>query len=259
MDTFPVGLMAAALPADVAVVDARDECFDGRRLLAAGGGVREAAFEAEMDSLGDAAPGRRQEFARSRICAHAAIAALGLPPRPILMGPRREPRWPAGLVGSITHCPGYRAAAVAAAADVLAVGVDAEPDRPLSPEVARLAFTDTDRAESGPLTRFRNWDRVAFSARESAFKAWFAVTGRWLDFADATLALQPDDRAGGCFSITIGEDVAGAGELLQAYGTAVLTGRFRWAPQLVLTAVTLRRPPSDAAPRASYPAGHHPR
>ena len=273
---FPAGLFTGLLPAGVAVVDGFDGSFDGCRLTDAPVCTRDVAFPAEFDGLGAASPQRRQEFARARICAHAAVTALGRSPEPILLGSRREPRWPAGLVGSITHCPGYRAAAVAEAADVLAVGVDAEPDQQLPAEVSRLAFTDIDRAGSGPLARFRNWDRVAFSARESVFKAWFTMTGRWLDFADATLFLRPDGPDSGDFTATIGAEVAGVQQLLAAGGSAVLTGRFCCAPTvlpvgdltgsprslptpaagLVLTAVTLRRgqPPGEPSSPAGGPS-----
>jgi 4'-phosphopantetheinyl transferase EntD len=172
------------------------------------------------------------------------------------MGPRREPQWPPGVVGSITHGSGYRAAAVADALSVLAIGVDAERDQPLPAELGGLALTDADRAASARLPRFRSWDRVAFSARESVFKAWFGVTGRWLGFPDVTLSLQPDGRHGGHFTATVGADVAGVRELVQACGTTVLTGCFQWAPGLVLTAVTLRhaaggRPPVAPSSRPS--------
>lgn len=238
---FPAGLLTGLLPAAVAVVDALDDSFDGDRLREEFGAGRDVAFSAEFDALGSAARQRRCEFARARICAHAAVAALGHAPEPILMGSRRDPRWPTGLVGSITHCQGYRAAAVAQAAVVLAVGIDAEPDLPLPTQVSRLAFTDADRAASGRLAPFRNWDRVAFSARESVFKAWFGVTGRWLDFADVTMLLTPDGPERGNFIATVAPEVAGVPELLRASGSAVLTGHFRWAPApaLVLTAVTL--------------------
>ncbi len=264
-DAFPAGLLTGLLPAGVAVVDGLDGSFEGSRLVERGSSVRDAAFAVEFDDLGAATAHRRQEFARARICAHAAVARLGHLPEPIPIGPRREPRWPAGLVGSITHCAGYRAAAVARAADVVAIGLDAEPDQPLPAGITRLAFTDADRAGSGPMARFRNWDRVAFSARESVFKAWFAVTGRWLDFADVTLFLAPDGPWSGDFTATVGADVPGAGELVRACGTAGLTGRFQWAPvwapDLVLTAVTLRHRPArdQPAPPPAITQGRPPR
>ncbi|MFD3676463.1 hypothetical protein [Streptomyces sp. NPDC058613] len=41
---------------------------------------------------------------------------------------RRNPVWPSGIVGSMTHCTGYRAAAVARTGHLVALGVDAEPN-----------------------------------------------------------------------------------------------------------------------------------
>lgn len=31
------------------------------------------------------------------------------------------------------------------------------------------------------------WDRLLFSAKESVYKTWFPLTGRWLGFEDAEL------------------------------------------------------------------------
>ncbi|MFF1717797.1 hypothetical protein [Streptomyces sviceus] len=52
-------------------------------------------------------------------------------PRPHPHRRRRCPAWPDGVVGSMTHCDGYRAAAVAHAGEVLGVGIDAEHHLPL--------------------------------------------------------------------------------------------------------------------------------
>ncbi|HEY9437841.1 MAG TPA: phosphopantetheinyl transferase, partial [Streptomyces sp.] len=74
---------------------------------------------------------RRHEFAAVRACARQAMAALGLPPAPVLRGHRGVPLWPAGTVGSMTHCDGYRAAALAYATDLQTIGIDAEPHNAL--------------------------------------------------------------------------------------------------------------------------------
>src|ERR1700761_3617241 len=71
-------------------------------------------FPDEEALLGRAVEKRRREFAAGRGCARRALAALGLPPAPLLPGEGGAPRWPDGVVGSITHCAGYAAAAVAA-------------------------------------------------------------------------------------------------------------------------------------------------
>jgi 4'-phosphopantetheinyl transferase EntD len=70
-------------------------------------------FPEEAMQLDGAVDSRLREFATGRSCARQALAGLGLAPAPILRGAKREPLWPAGIVGSITHCRGYRAAAVA--------------------------------------------------------------------------------------------------------------------------------------------------
>jgi len=87
-------------------------------------------FPAEEAVVRTAGPRRRAEFTVGRRCAREALAGLGLPVAPVLAGRAGEPLWPAGVTGSITHCPGYRACAVARAADVAGIGIDAEPDRP---------------------------------------------------------------------------------------------------------------------------------
>ena len=35
------------------------------------------------------------------------------------------------------------------------------------------------------------WDRLLFSAKESVYKAWYPLTGRWLDFAEAEVLIDP--------------------------------------------------------------------
>jgi 4'-phosphopantetheinyl transferase EntD len=150
-------------------------------------------FPDEEAVVAKAVDKRRREFATARACARKALAALGQPSVPIVTGPRGAPQWPPGVVGSITHCDGYRAAAVARAADVTTLGVDAEPDEPLPDGVLDLVAGPEERAwlgspgtAAGPC-----WDRLLFSAKESVYKAWFPLTGRWLDFSDAMLTFDP--------------------------------------------------------------------
>ena len=78
-------------------------------------------FPAEEVLVAKAVESRRHEFATARNCAHRALALLGEAPAPIVRRERGAPQWPAGIVGSITHCAGYRAAAVARARDILRV------------------------------------------------------------------------------------------------------------------------------------------
>ncbi|MEV6569220.1 4'-phosphopantetheinyl transferase family protein [Streptomyces kronopolitis] len=178
---------------------------------------------------------RVREFSAGRWCARRAMAGLGLPPVPVLPGPRGEPGWPDGIVGALTHCEGYAAAVVARSSEVLALGIDAEPAQPLPDGVLAAVALPGERAAlphhhdgAPPLP----WDRMLFSAKESVYKAWFPMTGRPLEFEDAFLAFDPDN---GTFTARL---------LVPGWplGDELLTGfRGRWAVRegLVLTAVTV--------------------
>jgi 4'-phosphopantetheinyl transferase EntD len=158
-------------------------------------------FPAEAAAVGGAAATRRREFGTVRHCAREAMRSLGLPAVPILPDEQRAPRWPAGVVGSMTHCEGYRAAVVARADELRSVGIDAEPHRALPAEVLELVLRDEERAHAAELARARpevHWDRLLFAAKEAVYKAWFPLTRRWLDFGDASVAVRLDGgfRAG---------------------------------------------------------------
>lgn len=153
-------------------------------------------FPEEESMVARAVEKRRREFATARTCARGALAFLGVRPTPILLGERGAPQWPPGIVGSITHCAGYRAAAVARTRDIVTIGVDAEPDDvlpdgildavSLAAERARLA----ELAASLPGTR---WDRLLFCAKEAVYKAWFPLARRWLGFEDADITINGVD------------------------------------------------------------------
>jgi len=154
-----------------------------------------ALFPEEEAAVARAVPRRRGEFAAGRACARAALTQLGLPAAPILPGPRGAPQWPAGVVGSITHCDGYRAAAVARARDVLTLGLDAEPAGPLPGGVLDAVSLAEERGRLPALTAAAPhvaWDRLLFCAKEAVYKAWFPLAGRWLGFEEAAITFAPD-------------------------------------------------------------------
>ncbi|MEV0005083.1 4'-phosphopantetheinyl transferase superfamily protein [Micromonospora sp. NPDC050980] len=195
----------------------------------------ESPYPGEEDLVARAAPSRRREFVTARRCAREALARLGYAPAPIRSGPRREPLWPAGVVGSITHCAGYRAAAVAPGAALASLGVDAEPHEPLPDDVSGIVLT---AGEPEHLAGLRagdagvHWGRLLFSAKESVYKAWYPLTGRWLGFEDAEVTVNP----GGRFTARLLVDGArtDGGPPLRT-----LDGRWLVAGGLVMTAVAV--------------------
>ncbi|MEV6050882.1 4'-phosphopantetheinyl transferase superfamily protein [Streptomyces sp. NPDC052107] len=137
---------------------------------------------------------RRREFAAVRGCARRAMEKLGVSAQSVLSGERGAPRWPAGLIGSMTHCDGYCAAALAPAGDLASLGIDAEPHGPLPDGVGESVFLPAEAERLARLHGQRpavHWDRILFSAKESVYKAWFPLTRTWLDFSEADITLDP--------------------------------------------------------------------
>jgi len=181
---------------------------------------------------------RRREFTAGRECARIALGKLGIAPVPILIGERGAPQWPPGIVGSITHCDGYRAAAVAHAGDVAAIGMDAEPDDPLPRGVLDVISLPAERARLAALAGERPavcWDRLLFSAKESVYKAWFPLTGRWLGFEDADVTISPH----GTFAARLLTQLTGLTETPPP--PVSFAGRWLAAGGLMLTAIAVPR------------------
>jgi 4'-phosphopantetheinyl transferase EntD len=126
-------MLRMILPADVEI----EECFGETS-----GGL---LFPEEEKIIAHAVEARRREYAVVRSCARTCLKRLGYPRVPILPGAGGEPMWPAGVQGSMTHCAGYAAAAVGLLLRISAIGIDAEPDAPLSDGVVDLVATPAER------------------------------------------------------------------------------------------------------------------
>lgn len=151
-------------------------------------------YPEEAAAVARAVPRRRAEYAQVRACARRAMVRLGLPAGPVPSGPDRAPIWPNGLIGSMTHCDGYRAAALALVGEVVTIGIDAEVNGPLPAGVLDYVSMPSERAWVSEYTAVSpsvNWDRLLFSAKEAVFKAWYPLTGRWLGFEQAELRPGP--------------------------------------------------------------------
>ncbi|MFE2288783.1 4'-phosphopantetheinyl transferase [Streptomyces sp. NPDC059443] len=187
-------------------------------------------FPAEAALMKGRLARRRRQFATARACARRCLAELGRPPAALLPGPGGAPQWPRGVVGSITHCEGYRAAVAAPSSAMTALGIDAEPAGPLPPGVLGLITSAEERDHLAGLASADPsvpWDRLFFSAKEAAYKAWYPATGIWLGFREATLTLSP----AGTFTTTLHPSVHPPVD-------PVYEGRWTTTPSLVLTLVS---------------------
>jgi 4'-phosphopantetheinyl transferase EntD len=204
---------------------------------------------AEAGPVARAVPARRAEFATGRACARGALARLGLPPRPIPSGRRGEPHWPRGVVGSITHCAGYRGAVLARTSQIVTIGIDAEPNAALPAGVLGAISLPQERAW---VERFAaaepdvHWDRLLACAKEAVYKAWFPLAHRWLDFEDAAVTVEPGR---GRFTAALRV----AGPRFQGRELSGFTGRWVVRDGLILTAIVVsRRRPGALRPSPGF-------
>ncbi|MFB6822275.1 4'-phosphopantetheinyl transferase [Streptomyces virginiae] len=235
-------MIAALVPSGVVAVDAfEDHGFDG-------------LYAEERALVHNAVEARKREFATVRACARAALAGLGLPPAPVLPGRRNVPRWPEGVVGSMTHCAGYRAAAVARAGEVHAIGIDAEPDLALPDGVLESIATPGELAwaNAAPRSGGVHRPRLLFSAKESVYKAWFPLTGTEIDFPDATVhfpaaapsGTTPEGAVAGTFTARMRfQGWTGDGRPVTGFG-----GRWLVHKGIIVTVVTLPVIPETVLP-----------
>lgn len=184
-------------------------------------------------SLSSAVPKRRAEFVAGRLCARAALAALGAPVAEIPIGAMRAPVWPDGFVGSITHTQRLAAAAVARASDLRSLGLDIE--RIVSEERARrmapLVAREPELRQVGASDAARAFT-AAFAAKEAVFKCLAPVVGCYFDFLDAQVV----DGDEGALTVRLLRDL---GELSAGFE---LTARFAFFDGFVAAAVVLDPP-----------------
>jgi len=194
-----------------------------------------ALFPEEEAVIAAVVDKRRREFTTARACARAALARLGLPPVPIVPGLRGAPQWPDGVVGSMTHCAGYRACAVALDRDLLTIGLDAEPHHKLPDGVLGAVSSEEEREQLTALAASlpgTHWDRMLFSAKESVYKAWFPLTRRWLGFEEASVTIDPEK---GTFTAQLLVD----GPHVNDIPLTVFSGRWLVEGGLIITAIAV--------------------
>jgi enterobactin synthetase component D / holo-[acyl-carrier protein] synthase len=198
-------------------------------------------FPQEEEIIARAVEKRRLEFTSVRGCARKALAAIGVQPVPLLPDERGAPQWPDGVVGSMTHCAGFRAAAVAHRSQILSIGIDAEPNQPVPEGVLTAVAGPAEVDEVLGLLRSRpavRWDRLLFSAKESVYKSWYPLAKTFLEFDAAVVTFAGTDA---------GSPLSGSFQAqLQVPGPwptgRTLSGRWIVEGGLLCTAIVLREP-----------------
>ncbi|MGM3425091.1 4'-phosphopantetheinyl transferase family protein [Pseudomonas benzopyrenica] len=191
------------------------------------------------DNIRRAVAKRQAEYLAGRLCAREALRQLsGTAAVPGHRTTDRGPAWPTGWVGAITHSHGWAAAVVGSARDYQGLGLDVEtllePAKAL--RLADQILTTAERESVQALDEDRQAFAItlAFSAKESLFKALHPQVGQMFFFQDAEI-LGTDP--GGTFDIRLLLDLSPR----WSAGTS-LRGHFRLdEQQRLLTLVAPRR------------------
>ena len=166
-----------------------------------------------------AVPLRKSDFGDARWCAHEALrqwresggvygagdasdvaGAVGagdaVSAAPVLRGLKGMPLFPAGVVGSLSHTEGLRAALVGPADRWRSLGIDVERAVPLPAGVLHSVTSPVERWQlelaAGDDIDPDVLGTVLFSAKECVYKSWFPLAERFLDFDGAEVTLTVD-------------------------------------------------------------------
>jgi 4'-phosphopantetheinyl transferase EntD len=166
------------------------DCPDTVVCIARIGSLACDLFPEEEAFIAKSVASRRLQFETARALARRCMRALGLPPCAILRRPDRSPVWPAGTVGSLSHC---RHLAVAALSGSLkSIGVDVECTGRIESKLHALLFTEREQAVAAG----EPGATAIFGAKEALFKALHPLTGVRSEFREFEVAL---DLAAGRF------------------------------------------------------------
>jgi enterobactin synthetase component D len=130
-------------------------------------------------------PRRRAEFFFGRLAAQSALYAKGAAHAHIGIGAQREPEWPSTFIGSISHTRRHAGAIVLQRDACRGVGLDIESrlDSDALRDVEQIALNSNERiALKGLDAPYEDLVTLAFSAKETFFKAASASAGGFFDF-----------------------------------------------------------------------------
>lgn len=187
----------------------------------------------ELPLIEKAVEKRKAEFAAARVMARQAMLHLGVAAVPLLRYDSRAPRWPDGIIGTITHTRDYCAVALTNAAELRSIGIDAEVNEPLKPELVERVCTEAERhwlqsrakEERGCLAK------LIFSAKEAFYKCQHPITQTYLGFQDVTLEFDVDTFE---FHVATVHKLEG-----EAASVGAAKGTYKISDELIVTAMRL--------------------
>lgn len=159
------------------------------------------AYPEEMSMIKRARKRRKVEFVAGRLTVKEILSRFGVEKYPILAGHYREPIWPSGIVGSISHCAQYCFVAAAKKDHYISIGVDVEPNEPLHESLEHIICTVKEKRwvfeQNLNLKKAVHdvyWRRMIFSAKESVYKCVFPLIFKHLDFHEVMIGISEDRK-----------------------------------------------------------------
>ncbi len=143
-----------------------------------------------------AVPQRKAEFRAARHAFRQALDVLGEQPAALLAGTHREPLWPEGMVGAITHTGNFCAVALARSPEWTGIAIDAEDSQPLSPDLLSIICRPEESARLSGYRRagLQSPCKLMFSAKECVHKIFFPLNRHTLEFTDARIELDVERK-----------------------------------------------------------------
>lgn len=182
--------------------------------------------------VANAPTARRREFAAGRVCARLALQAIGIEGFALLAGAHRQPLWPVGVSGSISHCGTCCAAVVCNDPEIIGLGLDIERIGPVTELPLEVTCTVGESAwlDAQPADARTELAWVLFSAKESLYKALFTQYQAFIEFGEVELRI---DSANQTFTAT-----STTSEIAELLCRHPQTGRFIIDDAFVFTGVT---------------------
>jgi len=146
------------------------------------------------ESLAKAVPKRRAEFLAGRIIVREAMRIMLLPMIDIPIGMNRSPCWPEGIAGSITHSGNQVLCLLSKKNN--GIGIDYEEIIPTenAADFQRSIVSEAEIRLFGEVSSdYNKILTLAFSAKESIFKALYFSVKKYFDFLDVAIISFQDE------------------------------------------------------------------
>ena len=144
----------------------------------------------EAAAVARAVERRVREFAAGRLCARRALERFGVT-RVVLRAARdRQPVWPAGFLGSITHTEGFCAAVAAERSALEGLGLDSEAAGAVKAQLwpSICVASELDWMSQWPAEARSRAATLVFAAKEAFYKAQYPRTGEFMSFSDLVVS-----------------------------------------------------------------------